>query len=124
MIYINLSFTVNSPVFRTMFENPSMTEVKEGRMTISDMGDFSLTNMIDWMYSGKVDFGTEAGFDSVVLLYKASHKYCIDQLKKLLKDEFLSSSYAKPENALDLFVLGKVYEDEQLVDKAKKIIKT
>lgn len=96
-------------------------------MTISDMDDFSLKNMINWMYCGKADFGTEAAFDSVVLLYKASHKYCIDQLKKLLKKEFLSTLNA---NCCLLLLLddflGKVSEDEDkpLVDKAKQAIKT
>ena len=44
-------FNFRSDVFRKMFDNP-MTESRDGKVVIKDVGVENVNSMIKWMYTG------------------------------------------------------------------------
>ncbi len=112
--------TVASPVFLNMFTT-EMKESKENRVEVDDFDKETIDLMLQWVYSGELDLN-EDDFDTVVKLFQAAHKYCMEPFKDYLAAQIVEH-HTKPETAVEMFEFGHLYENDAIIKKAKSIIK-
>lgn len=108
-------FTERSPVFRKMFQGNNLESAKN-KVTIDD-GYSTVSAMINWMYNGCTgDIDLQGAID----LYKLSDRYELHSLTRTCGK--LIYAGIRVETALEIYLLGKVYQDKALVDKAVSVI--
>lgn len=107
-----------SPVFRKMFAT-NMKESKSNEVVISDISYDTFEEMLFFIYSGKVT----SDFPTLVMdLFAASHKYQVEDLKKLCETEI--SENLSEENARDVLVFADIYDcDKNLIKEAFSLYK-
>ncbi len=97
-----------------------MKEGNEGRIEIPDFDKDTIEKLIKWIYSGHLEL-KKKDFDEHVELYRASHQYCIKSLTDYLASKIVSQ-HVKPENVVQIFELGHLYENQEMSTASKKLI--
>jgi len=105
-----------SDVFRKMFDNP-MTESRDGKVVIKDVGVENVNSMIKWMYTGLVaDLTSERAKE----LITTADMYHLTGLKNMCENKLMEKVDAK--NAIDMLVVAEMYKANDLKRVAKDII--
>lgn len=120
-LMLNLIYSERSPVFWNMFSGDNLESV-QNKVTLLD--DYAaVLDMIRWMYQGSSsDFKLQTvelqgHFD----LYKLSDRYDLPRLTSFCAK--LIYAEINVDTAMEIYVIGKVYQDEELVDKSASVIR-
>lgn len=95
----------NSSVFFHALFTSGMEESQTGVVDVYDDIHSLLTKIIDWMYSGIINFT----LNDLIPLLNLSHKYGIDQLETILKDDL-----SKHVNAANVLKFAQICYDDEL----------
>lgn len=102
--------SIQSPVFDVMLSN-DMQEIQTNRMNIEDFSQSTVEAFLYFLYTGEETIDADA-----IELFKIAAKYNVSTLKSLYKEKILSE--ANESNAIDVFILGFLYDAEDLKLKA------
>jgi alpha/beta superfamily hydrolase len=105
--------SARSPVLKAMFHS-GMKEAEEGKASIDDIGSKAMKLLLKFLYSGSLshevlDTSVEST-ETFVELLAAADKYDLTVLLKLSAQALYIRR--KPENALDLMQVLRVYKDQ------------
>src|SRR5687768_10857215 len=103
-----------------MFES-GLKEEREGRIVIQEMEPKTLKLLLDGIYLGKLSSEDIPELGDLIDLFKAAHRYCIDGLRDWTVAQI--GQKIDVENALEVFSLTSIYEDEKLRAKALEFVK-
>lgn len=98
-----------------MFQGENL-ESNENKVVIVDEYA-TVMDMMNWMYQGSTD---DLDLQGAIDLYKLSDRYELHRLTRTCSK--LIYAGIKVETALEIYLLGKVYQDQPLVDKAVCVI--
>ncbi|OXA45422.1 Kelch-like protein 21 [Folsomia candida] len=102
-----------------MFASETQENI-EKRVVVKDVGKGVMELMLGYMYCGEVTVLPD--LQSLVGLYKAAHKYCMDPLRIWCAYQ-LAENYLKCDHVLELWSLAKTYEETGLMEETKRFMK-
>ncbi|OXA45423.1 hypothetical protein Fcan01_20258 [Folsomia candida] len=114
-----LILSVTSPVFEKMFASKTQENVGR-RVVVKDVDKGVMELMLGYMYCGEVTVLPD--LESLIGLYKAAHKYCMDPLRIWCAYQ-LVENYLKCDHVLELWSLAKTYEETGLMEETKRFMK-
>ena len=108
-----LIFGARSSVFKAMFQ-ANMAEALAGEVTIEDLDEDTLEEMIHFIYTGSLS-GKPSDFQS---LCQAARKYQLDSMMDLIILDLLAAKL-EPGEVADIFIASKMFDQENLFETAR-----
>ena len=106
-----------SPVFRAMLQS-EMQENINGVINVKDVNAEALKEMIHYMYTGNVDWNKVKNLERELLVL--ADKYQVQGLVHNCSSKLASS--LNKDNALEIGILGEMYNSDVLIQKCAKFI--
>ncbi|GIY04518.1 hypothetical protein CEXT_598261 [Caerostris extrusa] len=104
-----LILCTRSPYFKQMFES-EMKERLDNIVVITDISFLSLKKLIEFLYTGTIEFDKPIDLNFLYDLYYAADKYQVPDLKKVCANTLLSE--ATIENIFQILKWADIHNDE------------